>query len=61
MPIVTIQESAGRSREQRDELLARLTQAFVDAYGVPAESVTVFFNSYSSEDWGKAGKLAYQR
>ncbi len=60
MPVVNIHESAGRTTAQRSELVKAITDAFVAAYGVPAESVTVFFSAYTEEQWGKSGRLKSQ-
>lgn len=57
MPIVTVQESAGRTPAQRRYVVEGITRAFTEAYDIPPESVTVFFQAYSDSDWGKAGKL----
>lgn len=61
MPIVTVQEAAGRSADQRREVIAAITRAFVEAYGIPPASVTVFFQAFSDDEWGKAGTLHAQR
>ncbi|MFD5467829.1 4-oxalocrotonate tautomerase DmpI [Kitasatospora sp. NPDC127059] len=60
MPIVTIQQGP-RSVEQKRELVEKVTQAFVDTLGVPAESVFVFVNEYQPDNWGTAGKLTADR
>ncbi|MEO1096032.1 MAG: 4-oxalocrotonate tautomerase family protein [Cyanobacteria bacterium J06638_28] len=57
MPIITIQQSSGRNVEQRQRLIKRITEAFEEAYGVKPEAVTIFFQDYESDMWGKAGKL----
>ncbi|MEM0981038.1 MAG: 4-oxalocrotonate tautomerase family protein [Cyanobacteria bacterium P01_H01_bin.58] len=57
MPIITIQQSSGRSLEQRQLLIKRITEAFEEAYGVKREAVTVFFQDYEGDMWGKAGRL----
>ncbi|MFI0723462.1 4-oxalocrotonate tautomerase DmpI [Streptomyces sp. NPDC021224] len=56
MPIVTVQQGP-RSIELKRELVARITDAFVDALQVPAESVQVWIQETSPESWGVAGKL----
>ncbi|GHB27180.1 tautomerase family protein [Salinicola rhizosphaerae] len=56
MPIVTIQQFP-RDTEQKRELAARVTQAFVDAYGSSPESVQIFFQETEKHDWAKGGKL----
>jgi 4-oxalocrotonate tautomerase len=60
MPIVTIQQSP-RDLEPKRRLVAGITQAFVDAYGVPAEAVQVFIHEVDDENWAKAGRLAVDR
>ena len=57
MPIVTVQQSP-RDVERKRRLVAGITQAFVDAYGVAPEHVQVFIHEVDHENWGKAGKLA---
>ncbi|MFJ4187362.1 MULTISPECIES: 4-oxalocrotonate tautomerase DmpI [unclassified Kitasatospora] len=56
MPIVTIQQGP-REVAQKRELVEKVTTAFVEALGVPAESVFVFVNEYQPENWGSAGRL----
>ncbi len=45
MPVVTIQQSPGRSKEQRQLLIKRITEAFGEAYELKPEAVTVFFKT----------------
>lgn len=61
MPVITIQESAGRSRDQRRALVARITDAFREAYGLEPSAVTIFFQPYRDDEWGKDGKLHADR
>ena len=60
MPIVTVQQSP-RDLEAKRRLVTGITQAFVDAYGVPPEHVQVFIAEYDHEHWAKAGVLAADR
>src|SRR3954454_13375040 len=60
MPIVTVQQSP-RDLEPRPRLVAGITQAFVDAYGVSPEAVQVFIHEVDAEHWAKAGRLAADR
>lgn len=60
MPIVTVQQSP-RDLERKRALVAGITQAFVDAYDVPPETVQVFIHEVDHENWAKAGKLAADR
>lgn len=56
MPIVTIQQGP-RTVELKRELVARITDAFVDAYKVPADTVQVWFQETPPESWAVAGRL----
>jgi 4-oxalocrotonate tautomerase len=56
MPIVTVQQGP-RTIELKRELVARITDAFVDAYKIPADTVQVWIQETSPESWGVAGKL----
>ena len=57
MPIVTVQQSP-RDIDAKRRLVAGITQAFVDAYGVRGEQVQVFIAEFDHERWAKAGMLA---
>ena len=57
MPVVTIQQSPGRTIEQRRMLIKKITKAFLDAYEVQPEKVTVFFQNIDDDHWGKGGLL----
>ena len=61
MPIVTIQQSPGRTIAQKRLLIKRITEAFQEAYGTAPEGVTVFFQDFDDESWGKAGLLHVDR
>ncbi|WP_034092068.1 4-oxalocrotonate tautomerase DmpI [Streptacidiphilus albus] len=56
MPIVTVQQGP-RTVELKRELVARITDAFVDAYKIPADSVQVWIQETGPESWGSGGKL----
>ncbi|MFJ4625602.1 4-oxalocrotonate tautomerase DmpI [Streptomyces sp. NPDC088847] len=56
MPIVTIQQGP-RDVELKRDLIKRVTDAFVDAYKIPAESVQVWIHEVPADSWGAAGKL----
>ena len=57
MPIVTVQQSP-REIDEKRALVAGITQAFVDAYGVTPEQVQVFVQEVDHENWAKGGQLA---
>ncbi len=56
MPIVTVQQGP-RTVELKRDLIARITDAFVDAYKIPADTVQVWINETPTDSWGTAGKL----
>jgi 4-oxalocrotonate tautomerase len=60
MPIVTVQQSP-RDLERKRRLVAGITQAFVDAYGVSPDHVQVFIHEVDHESWAKGGTLAVDR
>ncbi|MFD9892401.1 4-oxalocrotonate tautomerase DmpI [Amycolatopsis sp. NPDC059027] len=56
MPIVTVQQGP-RDVELKRELVRRVTDAFVDALKVPAESVHVWIQEVPADSWGVGGTL----
>lgn len=60
MPIVTVQQGP-RSIELKRELVAKITDAFVDALKVPADSVQVWIQETPAENWAVAGELIADR
>ena len=56
MPIVTVQQGP-RDVELKRELVKRVTDAFVDAYKIPAETVQVWIHEVPTDSWGAAGVL----
>ena len=60
MPIVTVEQSP-RGIDEKRKLVAGITEAFVDAYGVSPEHVQVFIHEVDHQNWAKAGKLAVDR
>lgn len=60
MPIVTIQQSP-RTRDLKRLLAEKVTDAFVEVYGLRAEKVQIFFAEANDENWAKGGVLASDR
>jgi 4-oxalocrotonate tautomerase len=60
MPIVTVQQSP-RGVELKRELVQRITDAFVDAYKIPPDSVQVWIQETPADSWAVAGRLAADR
>lgn len=60
MPVVTVQQGP-RSIELKRELIARITDAFVDVYKLPADTVQVWINEIPADSWGASGTLTADR
>ena len=61
MPIITVQMFPGRTAEQKAELVAKLTDAFMETCGAPGQSadgVWVVIDEVSREHWAVGGKLS---
>jgi 4-oxalocrotonate tautomerase len=56
MPTVTVLQGP-RSVELKRKLVLGITDAFVDALGVPADSVQVWIQETPPDSWGQAGVL----
>ena len=59
MPKVTIEMFEGRSLEQKQQLVEKVTDAVVEAIDVKPETVDIILNNISKENWAKAGKLLH--
>lgn len=60
MPIVTVQQGP-RSVELKRELVAKITDAFVDTLKLPADTVQVWIQETPAENWAVAGQLVADR
>jgi 4-oxalocrotonate tautomerase len=60
VPIVAVEQSP-RELEPKRRLVAGITQAFVEAYGVSPEHVQVFIHEVDHENWANDGQLAVDR
>ncbi|MEY9926254.1 4-oxalocrotonate tautomerase [Catenulispora sp. GP43] len=56
MPSITIQQMP-KTAEQKRELAARITDAMVDVYKAPVETIHVWFQEVTTEDYAAAGEL----
>lgn len=57
MPIIRVEMFAGRSQEQKGQLAAELTTAFVNSCGGKPESVHVVIQDITPDNWAVAGEL----
>lgn len=60
MPNITIHQMP-KAVEQKRELAARITDAMVDVYKTPAETVHVWFQEVTAEDYAAAGELVVDK
>lgn len=58
MPIIQVNMMEGRSDEQKENLIAALTEAAVKALDAPQESVRVMINEMPKQHFGIAGQSA---
>jgi 4-oxalocrotonate tautomerase len=58
MPIIQVNLMEGRSDEQKEALIAALTDATVQSLGAPRDSVRVLLNEMPKTHWGIGGKSA---
>jgi 4-oxalocrotonate tautomerase len=56
VPTVTVLQGP-RTVELKRALVERITDAFVDTLGVPAESVQIWIQETPAESWGQGGVL----
>lgn len=61
MPQVTVHLLRGRTLQQKQRLIARITDALVEEAGARREMVQVTFLEVSKEDWGRGGLLGIDR
>ncbi|WP_028923547.1 4-oxalocrotonate tautomerase DmpI [Pseudonocardia acaciae] len=60
MPIVTVQQGP-RSVELKRDLVKKITDSFVEAYQIPAETVQVWIHEVPTDSWANAGRLVVDR
>jgi 4-oxalocrotonate tautomerase len=56
VPTITVLQGP-RPVELKRELVNRITDAFVDTLGVPADSVQVWIQETPADSWGQGGVL----
>jgi 4-oxalocrotonate tautomerase len=57
VPYVNIQITRGATREQKKELVARVTATLVEVLGKKPEHTHIVIQEIADEDWGYAGLL----
>jgi len=56
MPVITIDILEGKTVEQKNKLIKRITEDVCDIVGCPPEVVTIVFHDISRDNWGSCGK-----
>ena len=56
MPLIEVTIVEGRTAEQKSDLIARLTDAAIEAVDVPRDAVRVCIREIPIEHWGIGGK-----
>lgn len=57
MPIITIKMAKGRTVEQKQQFVEKITKEAVNLFNVKEEWVTVIFDEYDRENWASNGQL----
>lgn len=57
MPFVEVKLYEGRTQEQKQALVDRITDAFEEIAGTPREQVWIVFRDVPRDQWGMDGKL----
>jgi 4-oxalocrotonate tautomerase len=61
MPVVHIYMFTGRTKEQKNELVRRISKDFEEIVNVKSESLNILFHDTDKEDWGIRGALASEQ
>jgi 4-oxalocrotonate tautomerase len=57
MPIIRVEMFAGRTPDQKRDMVRELTKTFVETAGGTPESVHVVITDVDKGDWGSGGQL----
>ncbi|MBE9397814.1 2-hydroxymuconate tautomerase family protein [Pontibacterium sp. N1Y112] len=58
MPIVQVNMMAGRTNQQKEAMIRKVTDAVMDAVGAPEQNVTVLINEIPKTEFGIGGVSA---
>ena len=61
MPVVQIYMYPGRTKEQKNELVKRITKDFEEVANIKPESLNILFHDTAKEDRGVRGSLASEQ
>ena len=57
MPLIQVQMFAGRTPQQKRDLVGALTDAFVETAGSTPDSVDIILTDVEQSDWAQGGEL----
>ncbi len=57
MPFIEIKLYEGRTREQKEALVDKITEAFVEIAGTSKEHVWIVFRDVPKDQWAMSGEL----
>ncbi|MFL2551181.1 MAG: 4-oxalocrotonate tautomerase [Arenicellales bacterium] len=57
MPLIQVQMFAGRTPQQKRDLVRALTDAFVETAGSTPDSVDIILTDVEQSDWAQGGEL----
>ena len=61
MPFINVKMLEGRTKEQKQELAKRITDAMVDTCGAPRDGTMVVIEEFDRDQWAVAGTLISER
>lgn len=61
MPFIDVTMIEGRTDEQKEALIARLTDAAAETTGAPVESIRVVLREVPGHHWGVGGKPKFPK
>jgi 4-oxalocrotonate tautomerase len=61
MPVVHIYMFPGKTKEQKNELVKRISKDFAEVASIKPESLNILFHDTPKEDWGVRGSLASEQ
>ena len=61
MPIVHIYMFPGKTKEQKNQLVKRISKDFEEVANIKPESLNILFHDTAKEDWGVRGSLASEQ
>ena len=57
MPFITVKVLEGKTKEQKGQLVEKMTSVVSETFGVNKNDVYIFFEDLKKDDYGKHGKL----